>query len=413
MSKKKPQALRKYINIKHGFAFSSEFYSDSGDYVLLTPGNFLEQGGFRWLGEKQKYYAGDVPEEYVLSPGQMLIAMTEQAPGLLGSTFLVPKGKAYLHNQRLGLVIVKDRDTLNAEYLHYYFSSASVRQQIAKESAGTKVKHTSPDKLLGLPINLPPFEEQQRIAALLQTWDDAIDKKSRILGIKTRLYSCLVETLLVGPTLKLHSYRKKSARPLLLFTHELTARNSANVLGRDLVMGVSNANGIVPMREQTIGSDLSRYKILPPRAFAYNPMRINVGSIAMSRLDSDVLASPDYVLFACKKDVLDPDYFDHLCNTHWWKHHINESGSGSVRQRIYYADLAALRVVIPPFEKQKQIADCLNLAKREIELIEAQIAALNQQKRGLMQKLLTGQWRVMPLRGEMSKKGVARGKART
>ena len=177
-------------------------------------------------------------------------------------------------------------------------------------------------------------------------------------------------------------------------------------------MGVSNANGIVPMRAQKIGSDLSRYKILPPKAFAYNPMRINVGSIAMSHLDSNVLVSPDYVLFACKKDVLDPDYFDHLCNTHWWKHYINESGSGSVRQRIYYGDLAALRLVIPTFEKQKQIANCLNQARREIELIQAQIAVLNKQKRGLMQKLLTGQWRVNLQRKEISKKRAVQGKER-
>lgn len=140
----------------------------------------------------------------------------------------------------------------------------------------------------------------------------------------------------------------------LLFTHEPTARNSANVLGRDLVMGVSNANGIVPMREQTIGSDLSRYKILPPRAFAYNPMRINVGSIAMSRLTP--MFWPVRTMCSLRaKDVLDPDYFDHLCNTHWWKHHINESGSGSVRQRIYYADLAALRVVIPPLRSRNRL----------------------------------------------------------
>ena len=65
-----------------------------------------------------------------------------------------------------------------------------------------------------------------------------------------------------------------------------------------------------------------------------------------------------------------------------------------MRQRIYYDDLAALRIVIPPFEQQKRIANCLNQAKREIELIEAQIATLEKQKRGLMQKLLTGEWRV-------------------
>jgi hypothetical protein len=70
-------------------------------------------------------------------------------------------------------------------------------------------------------------------------------------------------------------------------TRELTWRNNDGNFGRELVMGVTNSRGIVPM--QTIGSDLTRYNILPPRAFAYNPIRIKVGSIARLRLPSEVL----------------------------------------------------------------------------------------------------------------------------
>jgi hypothetical protein len=84
----------------------------------------------------------------------------------------------------------------------------------------------------------------------------------------------------------------------------------------------------VPMREQTIADDISRYKRLPPRAFAYNPMRINVGSIAMNDGAEEVLVSPDYVVFACNVEGLDPDYLDHLRKTRWWGHYINSGGSG-------------------------------------------------------------------------------------
>ena len=138
--------LRDIIKIKHGFAFSSKFFSTDGPHVLLTPGNFREEGGFRWLGEKQKFYEGPVPEDYILSPGQMLIVMTEQAPGLLGSTFLVPAGHRFLHNQRLGLIQIEEPNRVCAQYLHFIFASSRVRKAISAESAGTKVKHTSPDK---------------------------------------------------------------------------------------------------------------------------------------------------------------------------------------------------------------------------------------------------------------------------
>src|SRR5690606_13007046 len=51
--------LSELCHIKHGFAFKSEFFTDEGDYILLTPGNFYESGGYRDRGAKQKYYCGD------------------------------------------------------------------------------------------------------------------------------------------------------------------------------------------------------------------------------------------------------------------------------------------------------------------------------------------------------------------
>ena len=70
--------LSELCDIKHGFAFKSEFFTSEGDYVLLTPGNFYESGGYRDRGEKQKYYTGEIPRDYVLSEGDLLVAMTEQ-----------------------------------------------------------------------------------------------------------------------------------------------------------------------------------------------------------------------------------------------------------------------------------------------------------------------------------------------
>ena len=114
----------------------------------------------------------------------------------------------------------------------------------------------------------------------------------------------------------------------------------------------------------------------------------------MLRLPSEVLVSPDYVLFECLPGKLDPDYLDHLRQSHFWGHYINAGGSGSVRMRTYYDDLAALRVKLPDFNEQRPISAALNAAQDEIGLLNAEIEALTRQKRGLMQKLLTGEWRV-------------------
>lgn len=246
----------------------------------------------------------------------------------------------------------------------------------------------------GFRLSLPPLSEQRKIAQILRTWDEALEKLTALRAEKERRLGALRAALLFG-RLRLKGFRHNWAPTRLeAVTHELTKRNGAKGLGRERVMGVTKAEGVVPMREQTIAADISRYKRLPQRAFAYNPMRINVGSIAMNERDEAVLVSPDYVVFACNADGLDPDYLDHLRKTSWWAHYINSGGSGSVRQRTYYADLAALKLPLPDLDEQKAIAAVLNTAKADLTATEREIEAVTLQKRGLMQKLLTGEWRV-------------------
>ena len=106
------------IHVKHGFAFLSRYFSDSGEYVVLTPGNFNEEGGFRLRPGKDRFYTGDIPEDYVLDEGDLIVAMTEQGPGLLGSSALIPEGGKYLHNQRLGLIQDLDDTVLDKQFLY-------------------------------------------------------------------------------------------------------------------------------------------------------------------------------------------------------------------------------------------------------------------------------------------------------
>ncbi len=99
-------ALGELVDIKHGFAFKSEHYAAEGKYVLLTPGNCHERGGLRLKGDKEKYYVGDVPDEYVLTKGDLVVVMTDlvnTAP-ILGGALLIPESDRFLHNQRMGLV---------------------------------------------------------------------------------------------------------------------------------------------------------------------------------------------------------------------------------------------------------------------------------------------------------------------
>ena len=129
--------------------------------------------------------------------------------------------------------------------------------------------------------------------------------------------------------------------------------------------------------------------------YAYNPARINVGSIA--RLDdwTDGALSPMYVVFQVKPS-LDSDFFYHWLFSAEASQRIRLAAQGSVRETVSFDDLGSLTLPIPALEQQKAVARFLNESRREIELLRELTQKHQRQKRGLMQKLLTGEWRVTP-----------------
>ena len=173
-----PISLSDAIAIKHGFAFRSEFFDSEGEMVLLTPGNFEETGGFRNRGEKQKYYVGECPDEFILNGGELLVAMTEQAKGLLGSALIVPKEGKFLHNQRLGRI--EPKQELSLAWLFHYFNTSSVREELHRTGTGVKVRHTSPAKIGNLKIKVPSHEEQEKIA---KTLDAVLVEHRRLISL--------------------------------------------------------------------------------------------------------------------------------------------------------------------------------------------------------------------------------------
>lgn len=167
--------------IKHGYAFKGEYFGSEGSHIVLTPGNFFDEGGFKRKGDKEKWYSGEIPEEYVLSQGDLLVAMTEQAEGLLGSAAIVPENDRYLHNQRLGLI--QNLNGVGKRFLYYVFNSQPIRQQIRASCSGVKVRHTSPSRIYEVKVDIPPLHTQRKIAAILSAYDGLIDNNLRRIKI--------------------------------------------------------------------------------------------------------------------------------------------------------------------------------------------------------------------------------------
>jgi len=313
--------------------------------------------------------------------------------GDVGSCAIVPDFLDGANISQTNARLAIDQSKADPAFVLLFLRSIEGRRQVA---AATKVG-VQPSlifqDILDFELPVPPIEVQRRIAAIQSTWDSTLDRLSRQIDRKEKLLSSIRERLIHGAH-RLGS--RNSPWPMTTLsevTTQLTRRNGDRY-GRDLVMGVTKAEGIVPMREHVVAENISRYLVLPPNGFAYNPMRINIGSIAMSEHEGDVIVSPDYVVFACKEDRLHPRFLNHLRRTKAWADFMTIAGNGSVRVRIYYASLAEFEFHLPPLDEQRAIVEVLDDAEREITALEAERAALARQRDALATELLTGRLRV-------------------
>lgn len=172
-------------------------------------------------------------------------------------------------------------------------------------------------------------------------------------------------------------------------TAESTTRNG-EALPSTAVMGVSKVDGIIPMEQRIIASDIARYKLVQKDWFAYNPMRLNIGSIARWQGESDILVSPDYVVFRCLNETdtgLDPTYLDQFRRSLAWDNFVKQGGDGGVRVRIYYDAIGDLELALPALAEQQKIADCLSSVDDLIAAQVRKVDALKAHKTGLMRQL--------------------------
>ena len=192
MSEWSLKKLEDLIDIKHGWAFKGEYFSDEPtDYVLLTPGNFFIGGGFK--GDKLKYYTGKVPDEYILKQDELIITMTDLSKegDTLGYPAKIPKSKKrFLHNQRLGLVKLISND-VNLDFLYWLMRTKNYQRTIVNNASGSTVRHTSPSKIKEYEFKLPPLNEQKEISKTLNVLENKID----LLHRQNETLEAIVQTL--------------------------------------------------------------------------------------------------------------------------------------------------------------------------------------------------------------------------
>ena len=252
----------------------------------------------------------------------------------------------------------------------------------------------SVEKLVKHKVALPPLSEQHAIATCLSTIDETITKTNQLIAQKELAKKWLMQMLLAGKKrLKGFGEEWREVR-FGDVTKNFSRRNKG--LADAKVYSVTNTNGFVLQSEhferEIAGDDLSNYKIIKKNEFAYNPARINVGSIAFFKYEVGVISSL-YVCFSTTKDILDYYLLQFLQLDHT-KHRIGSLGEGGVRVYLWYDLFAKIKIKLPCLDEQTAIANVLQSADKEIQLLKAKVEKLKEEKKGMMQLLLTGKKRL-------------------
>lgn len=168
--------LGELVDVRRGTSLPGEYYSTSGSLVRLTLGNFdYANGGFKINTSKDNiYYVGDVKEEYILKQGDIITPLTEQTPGLLGSTARVPESGKYIQSQDVALVKC-DVSKIDPSFCYYLMSSQSVKKQLGAAAQQTKIRHTTPDRIKDVVVDIPSLSEQRLIGSVLDSINAKID----------------------------------------------------------------------------------------------------------------------------------------------------------------------------------------------------------------------------------------------
>jgi len=198
----------------------------------------------------------------------------------------------------------------------------------------------------------------------------------------------------VTPMLRFPEFRKSGGwkeKKLGEITVKVSKKNKDAV--KYPIYSINNIDGFLPQSDQfegldsnSRGYDISLYKIIERNTFAYNPARINVGSIGYSGELHNVIVSSLYVCFKTKEMVVD-SFLLYLLKSEAFNEAVQKTVEGGIRNYLFYENFATIKVHIPEKLEQQKIADCLSSVDNLIRLQSQKLDALREHKKGLVQQL--------------------------
>ena len=340
----------------------------------------VQWGKFNLENVKSMHFTESEKEKYSLKQDDILMC----EGGEVGRCAIWnERSRNFYFQKALHRLRPKDKNTINPYFMSIYMEHVTANNGVTKIVGETSIAHLTREKLCALKIPCPPKDQQDKIVKTISTWDAAIEKTERLIAAKEKLFDALT-LFLIGKKCKEWTHHR--VKDLL---DNVSIRNTGN----QELLSVTQDKGVIPrtMLEGRVMSPLgstTNYKIVEAGNFVIS-LRSFQGGIEYSQHRGAV--SPAYTVLKPKKPLCDR-FYRHFFKSHIFVNKYLGIAVIGIRdgKQISFPDFQSVNLPSPPVAEQKCIANILDNAEQEIELLKQLTEKYRTQKRGLMQKLLTG-----------------------
>ena len=300
-----------------------------------------------------------------------------------------------------GCLKIRCNNGVNSRFIAYQLSTAECKKWITGNAVGTTMLNLSKGILSKLPLLVPSHEDQRRIASILSSLDRKIELNNKINADLEEMAQAVFKNWFVD--FEPFKNGKFVDSELGMIPEgwkvgtlgDITKNKSAKVKERNDVKVLSPVTtGELVLSEeyftkQVFSSSIAKYKIVNKGDFAYNPARVNIGSIGRNEFDFDGCVSPVYVVFS----VLDgyENYFDLFRKTDFFKDSVASLAIGGVRQSLSYDDLSLIETIIPSKNIVEKFNNLYNQMKKTIKANKLENSRLSLLRDTLLPRLMSGE----------------------
>ncbi|WGZ94958.1 MAG: restriction endonuclease subunit S [Candidatus Thiothrix putei] len=301
----------------------------------------------------------------------------------------------------------------SSQFIAYFLQRDSTRKWLEQSAVGQTMPNMNTSILSELPlISASSKAEEEKIAQILSTWDKAITTTEQLLANSQQQKKALMQQLLTGKKrfgFKDNSFEFKEVRygripsdwgfPAIREICEQVSGKNVDQSNYP-VLSCSKHEGFVDslkyFKKKVYSDDTSGYRIIPRGCFGFPSNHIEEGSIGLQNLYDVGIVSPIYIIFKANQTKINNKYLFALLKADHYRQIFSASTNASVDRRgsLRWDDFSSIHVPLPSLEEQNKIVSVLSAADRDIEVLQQKLEGLKQEKKALMQQLLTGKRRV-------------------